>query len=177
MNKKVLASFIRSILLLSLVVGVSSCKNQKKLTELSENKEDQIEEVDESNEEESLEENTEGPEEVGSTDSDESDSKKREIKKEPTKEAKLTDYFTTISQASSTAAANGQIQDALQMFSNSSAPVLIVIYKSGGQPSYDQPTTIEKYLNYLKDTKNKAAQVEEIVYDSNGKIKELVLRK
>ena len=63
------------------------------------------------------------------------------------------------------------------MFSNSEAPVLIVIYKEGGKPSYDEPTTIGKYLNYLKDTKNNKARVEEVVYDTNGKIKELVLRK
>ncbi len=52
-----------------------------------------------------------------------------------------------------------------------------MIYKEGGKPSYDEPTTIEKYLNYLKDTKNNKAKVEEVVYDANGKIKELVLKK
>ena len=42
---------------------------------------------------------------------------------------------------------------------------------------YDRPTTIEKYLNYLKDRKAYKAEVENIVYDDYGKIKELELRK
>ena len=69
------------------------------------------------------------------------------------------------------------IEEALSMFSSPDAPLLIVFYEANGKASYDQPTTIEKYLNYLKDTGNASAQVEEIVKDSNGKIKEIVLKK
>lgn len=97
--------------------------------------------------------------------------------KELAKEQQLANYFRAIASAPSTASANASIQEALTMFGSSEAPVLIVIYRAGSQPDYDEPTTIVKYLNYLKDTKNNKAQVEEIVYDTNGKIKELVLKK
>lgn len=97
--------------------------------------------------------------------------------KELAKEQQLANYFRAIASAPSTASANASIQEALTMFGTSEAPVLIVIYRAGSQPDYDEPTTIVKYLNYLKDTKNNKAQVEEIVYDTDGKIKELVLKK
>jgi len=97
--------------------------------------------------------------------------------KELAKEQQLANYFRAIASAPSTASANASIQEALTMFGTPEAPVLIVIYRAGSQPDYDEPTTIEKYLNYLKDTKNNKAQVEEIVNDTNGKIKELVLKK
>ncbi len=93
------------------------------------------------------------------------------------KEQQLNGYFGAIADASSTSSANASIAEALDMFSNTEAPVLIVIYHDGAQPSYDEPTTINKYLNYLKDTKNDKAVVEEIVYDESGLIKELVLKK
>lgn len=93
------------------------------------------------------------------------------------KEQQLDNYFGAIANASSTSSANASIAEALDMFSDTEAPVLIVIYHDGAQPSYDEPTTINKYLNYLKDTKNDKAEVEEIVYDEMGQIKELVLKK
>lgn len=148
------------VVLLAMVVGFSSCKNKKKLTEMS----DPVEVREEIAQEEMEEEEPEVVEE-------------RVVVKEPTKEAKLNNYFGAIATSSSTSAANASINEALSMFSNGDAPVLIVIYNEGGKPSYDEPTTIEKYLNYLKDTKNNKAKVEEVVYDTNGKIKELVLKK
>lgn len=149
------------VILLALVFGFSACKNKKKLADMSDTQEIKEQMAQEEMEEEIPEEE---PEE-------------RVVKKEPSKETKLNNYFSAISSASTTASANSSIQEALTMFSNSEAPVLIVIYKEGGKPSYDEPTTIGKYLNYLKDTKNNKARVEEVVYDTNGKIKELVLRK
>ena len=143
------------VILLAMMFGFSSCKNKKKLTEIS----DPVEVKEEMAQEEA---DAEEPEVVVV---------------EPTKEAKLNNYFGAIAKASSTSSANASINEALSMFSNADAPVLIVIYKEGGKPSYDEPTTIEKYLNYLKDTKNNKAKVEEVVYDANGKIKELVLKK
>jgi hypothetical protein len=94
-----------------------------------------------------------------------------------TLEGQLHDYFYAIANASSTDAANKSITDALSLFTNPNIPVLIIFYKADGKESYDEPTTIVKYLNYLKDTKNNKATVEEMVKDSNGRIKELVLRK
>ena len=153
--------------LIALVIGISSCKNQKKLSELS----------DPQSEEQISEEVIDNNEEPGETLTNENEPEERVVVKEPTKEAKLNSYFSSISSASSTSSANNSIAEALNIFSSSAAPVLIVIYKANGQPSYDEPTTIEKYLHYLKDTQNIAAKVEEVVYDSNGKIKELVLKK
>ncbi|WP_420317629.1 nucleoid-structuring protein H-NS [Ekhidna sp.] len=150
------------VVLLAMVLGFSACKNQKKMADMSSPQEDQTQ-IDE---EEMTEEEIPDEEPV-----------ERVVVKEPSKETKLNNYFSAIASASKTTSANASIQEALTMFSNSEAPVLIVIYKDGSKPSYDEPTTIVKYLNYLKDTKNNKAKVEEVVYDTNGKIKELVLRK
>ncbi|MEQ6118924.1 nucleoid-structuring protein H-NS [Reichenbachiella sp. MALMAid0571] len=118
---------------------------------------------------------------IEDTEMDKPDEETETIKETPvktaTKQEQLSNYFKAIATAPSTASANASIQEALTMFGTSEAPILIVIYRAGSKPDYDEPTTIVKYLNYLKDTKNNKAQVEEIVYDTNGKIKELVLKK
>lgn len=148
-------------LLIAMVIGFSSCKNKKQIANMSNTEEIKAEiEAEEVEEPVSIEE-----------------AEDRVVTREPTKESKLTNYFSAISAASSIDGANASIREALTMFSSEEAPVLIVIYKEGGKPSYDEPTTIGKYLNYLKDTKNNKAKVEEVIYDDNGKIKELVLRK
>jgi hypothetical protein len=98
------------------------------------------------------------------------------VKKE-TATVTLADYFAGISAATSVSQANMQIAEALKLFSSPEAPVLIIISKTGDQVDYDRPTTIKNYLNYLKDTKNNNNKVEKIVYDNNGKIKELELLK
>jgi hypothetical protein len=89
----------------------------------------------------------------------------------------LANYFESISSASSVSQANMLIADALKLFSSPEAPVLIIISKEGTTIDYDRPTTIKNYLNYLKDTKNNINTVDKIVYDTNGKIKELELLK
>ncbi|UZR95676.1 hypothetical protein [Chondrinema litorale] len=90
---------------------------------------------------------------------------------------KLNSYFNRIAGAGSTDESNFQISQALTMFSSPEAPVLIIIAKDGDIVDYDEPTTINKYLNYLKDQKKKADTIENIVFDDNGKIKELELTK
>lgn len=72
---------------------------------------------------------------------------------------------------------NNIINNILPMFSSTEVPVLVIISEENGMKDYDKPTTIEKYLNYLKDRKAYKAEVENIVYDDSGKIKELELRK
>lgn len=89
----------------------------------------------------------------------------------------LSGYFSSIASASSVSQANMLIADALKLFSSPDAPVLIIISKSDDIVDYDRPTTIKNYLNYLKDTKNNINQVEKIIYDNSGKIKELELIK
>ncbi|MFY0600582.1 MAG: nucleoid-structuring protein H-NS [Cyclobacteriaceae bacterium] len=147
-----------AVILAFLIVGVS-CKGKKKVTDITD-KEQVKEEIAQAIE----------------------DEKKPEIEKkeeplEVAKSEKLNQYFSSISQASNASKANADISQTLSMFSSSDALVLIEIYSLDGTVDYDEPTTISKYLNYLKDTNKKSDKVQEIIYDDNGKIKELVLRK
>ena len=66
---------------------------------------------------------------------------------------KLESSFNAVASAGSLNAADQSIQQALAMFSNQETPVLIVIHEENGIKDYDEPTTIKKYLEYLKDTK------------------------
>jgi hypothetical protein len=52
-----------------------------------------------------------------------------------------------------------------------------VIHEANGIKDYDEPTTIEKYLNYLKDTKKNLNFISDIRLDGNGKVSELELRR
>jgi hypothetical protein len=72
---------------------------------------------------------------------------------------------------------NTIITNTLPMFTNDDVPVLVIISEENGMKDYDKPTTIRKYLDYLKDRKAYKAEVEHIEYDDYGKIKELELRK
>lgn len=90
---------------------------------------------------------------------------------------RVSQLFGEISRAGNDAIANAKINDALRLFSSSDSPVLIIISESAAGADYDRPTTISKYLNYLKDTGNNVNAVRNVVLDSNGKIKELELIK
>ena len=85
--------------------------------------------------------------------------------------------FTTIAQSGSVSQANRTINETLGLFESPNVPVLIIIKQNAGFNDYDRPTTIEKYLNYLKDQKKAAEKVHEIKYNANGKINELELIK
>ena len=73
--------------------------------------------------------------------------------------------------------ASFMIREAMDMFASPDSPVLIIISESGDQVDYDEPTTIKKYLEYLKDTRNAPAEVKNLEFDANGKIKEVELIK
>ena len=73
--------------------------------------------------------------------------------------------------------ANRVINETLNLFESPNVPVLIIIKQNAGFNDYDRPTTIEKYLNYLKDQKKATEKVYDIKYNSNGKINELELIK
>jgi hypothetical protein len=90
---------------------------------------------------------------------------------------KLENYFNSIANSNNLDAANRTIQEASGMFSNSNTPVLIVIHEESGIKDYDEPTTIDKYLNYLKDTKKNLNFISDIRLDNNGKVSELELRR
>lgn len=89
----------------------------------------------------------------------------------------LEDYFSIIAGAPDTDVANEKIAEALKLFASPDVPVLIIIYHVGDIIDYDAPTTIEKYLNYLKDQKEVNVGVNDVKYDNNNKIKELELIK
>ncbi|MEN8119920.1 MAG: hypothetical protein ABFS35_06220 [Bacteroidota bacterium] len=101
-----------------------------------------------------------------------------ERKKEAAKpENMLRSYFSKIANASSELQADKHIEDALKMFTSDKSTVLIIIAQDAHIKDYDKPTNINKYLNYLKDTKNNSNSVEEIKWDANQKIKTLILKK
>ena len=85
--------------------------------------------------------------------------------------------FSSIANAGSVSQANRVIDETLGMFESPNTPVLIIIKQNQGFNDYDRPTTIEKYLNYLKDQKKAAEKVYDIKYNANGKINELELIK
>ena len=85
--------------------------------------------------------------------------------------------FNSIANASSVSQANRVINETLGMFESPNTPVLIIIKQNAGFNDYDRPTTIEKYLNYVKDQKKASEKVHDIKYNANGKINELELIK
>jgi len=89
----------------------------------------------------------------------------------------LENYFNAIANASNLQSANNTIREALGMFSNQNIPVLIVIHEESGRKDYDEPTTIDRYLNYLKDTKRNLNFISDIRMDGSGKVTELELRR
>ncbi len=90
---------------------------------------------------------------------------------------KLENYFNSVAASGNTSMANQSIQETLAMFSNQETPVLIVIHEENGIKDYDEPTTIKKYLEYLKDTKKNLNFISDIRLDANGKVSELELRR
>ena len=92
--------------------------------------------------------------------------------------AQLESAFTTIANSSKTGnltQANATIQKTLPLFSSDDAPVLIIISRQGSTVDYDKPTTIKRYLNFLVDMKASKNDIDAIMTDANGKIKELDL--
>ena len=89
--------------------------------------------------------------------------------------AVIDNQLNAIATASSIDGANNQIQQTLTYFETSDIPVLIIISKSAGFNDYDRPTTISKFLNYLKDKKIYKYKVESVKRNRLGKITELEL--
>lgn len=85
--------------------------------------------------------------------------------------------FASICNASSTAQANRIINETLNLFESNNAPVLIIISQAGGFNDYDRPTTIENYLNYIKDQKVNRNKVYNLKTNANGQITEVELIK
>lgn len=85
--------------------------------------------------------------------------------------------FASICSASSVTQANRIINETLNLFESNNAPVLIIISQAGGFNDYDRPTTIENYLNYIKDQKVNRNKVYNLKTNDNGKITEVELIK
>lgn len=98
-------------------------------------------------------------------------------KQEQQKFSKIEDYFDAIASASELQTADRMISDALGFFASPDVPVLTIIYMDSDIRDYDKPTTIRRYLEYLKDQKKNPNKVYNIQYDANGKIIELELIK
>ncbi|MCC5943515.1 MAG: hypothetical protein JJT94_01165 [Bernardetiaceae bacterium] len=90
---------------------------------------------------------------------------------------KMSRVLGEIANAPNANAANSKIAEMLQMFESPDTPVLIIIAEENGKKDYDRPTTIEKYLNYIKDQKKAMDRVANVGMNSAGKIKLLELRK
>jgi hypothetical protein len=99
------------------------------------------------------------------------------LKRESNAPKGLGEYFDLIAKSTNLATTNRYIGEAMQLFASEDAPVLIIISRSGDIVDYDRPTTIKKYLEYLKDQKVVRNEIENVVYDANGKITELELIK
>lgn len=91
--------------------------------------------------------------------------------------ARLANYFDAIAGSGNVASANSSINEALTLFASPETPVLIVISDSGGIKDYDRPTTIQAYLNYLKDQKKNINTISDVHFNDAGKITEIELRK
>jgi hypothetical protein len=103
--------------------------------------------------------------------------KQKQVQKEKTKYEYVEEYFTSVANAKSVEEANAKIAQAMKLFASPETPVLIIISQEGGMNDYDKPTTISKYLNYLKDTKNYNNSVYDVQTDDYGQIKALELIK
>jgi hypothetical protein len=90
---------------------------------------------------------------------------------------RLEKFFTTVATSTNAMTANQSIQEVLGMFANQEIPVLVVIHEEGGIKDYDEPTSIKKYLDYLKDTKKNLNYIADIRLDAAGKVTELELRR
>ncbi len=103
------------------------------------------------------------------------DAKAAAAKKEPYD--RIENYFQQVANAGDVTNANQVIATALQSFLSPDIPVLIIIYRSGSTVDYDQPTTIGKYLAYIKDQKKNPNSIDHLEMDTNGKITEVILLK
>ena len=111
-------------------------------------------------------------------------SKKKVVEAAPTPVAieevaveRLESQFNAIASSANSTAANQTIQEVLGLFANQEVPVFIVIYEEAGVKDYDEPTTIKKYAEYLKDTKKNLNYISDIRLGAGGKVTELELRR
>lgn len=162
------------ILLATVVIFVTvggGCKSKKKAMEVSDTSADRAK-----LEQEAAALKKQREEEVRRREAEEKAKRDEEARKSDPY-VKLEQYFSAIGSAGNELSANRSINEALSLFTSAETPVLIVISESGGQKDYDRPTTIQRYLNYLKDQKKRADKIGNLQFDSSGKITEVELIK
>ncbi len=108
---------------------------------------------------------------------EEQEEKQKKLEAEQSRYQYIDEYFSQIAGATNSGSANAKIAETMKLFASPDVPVLIIISQAGGITDYDKPTTIEKYLNYLKDTKNYNNSVNEVKFDGYGQITSLELIK
>lgn len=96
-------------------------------------------------------------------------------KKETNKLDYLTEYFTGIANAKNFGVANEKIDETMKLFASENTPVLIIVSQADGITDYDKPTTIKKFLNYVKDQKKYNYNIQNVVTDDYNLITELEL--
>ena len=148
------SKFIYLLIFLVAAVTMIGCKSQKKVTKTPE-----PEKREEVKKEEAVEKKETEP----------------KTEKEKSTEEKIDMMFQQIADADNVNLANDNIKEVLSYFESNDTPVFIAFYKADGQKDYDKPTTIEKYLNYLKDQKKYPNKIDMAVYNDDGKIEELEL--
>ena len=93
----------------------------------------------------------------------------------PSIETTIENSFREIALAQNLDQANKIIFEALDYFANQDVPVLTIIGQAGGFNDYDRPTTIKYFYEKIRKEKRYNYRVNEIVFDKDQKIKELVL--
>jgi len=78
--------------------------------------------------------------------------------------------------AGNTSQVSSLTRNTLQLFTSDDVPVLIIISREGSTVDYDKPTTIKRYLEFIRDQKASRNAVENYKLDG-AKIKELELIK
>lgn len=107
----------------------------------------------------------------------EAEKEQERLNAEKTKYDYINEYFVRIANTQDVNAANGLIKEALKMYAGEDTPVLIIIHKEGDVVDYDKPTTIKKYLNFVKDQKKYNNKISSVKFDPYGQITELELIK
>ena len=87
----------------------------------------------------------------------------------------LTDQFKALVNPMPADDSEDIITETLTYFESNESPVLIILQQLDGKTFYDRPTTIEKYLYYLKDLKKDSHQIEKVNLNNNDKINKLIL--
>jgi hypothetical protein len=162
-----------TILFCSLLVA-TGCKSKKKAMEAQAAERARLEQEAAQKKQKEDEEARRRAEEEARAKADAEEEAKRKAAA-ATPAARLDQYFDAIAASGNVASANSSISEALTLFSSAQTPVLIVISEENGAKDYDKPTTIQDYLNYLKDQKKNLNAITDIKFDSAGKITEVEL--